>query len=111
MKGPGMQWAREHVSPLVALRTVACSDLWAEAWLQIVQHMQQYAWQRRVQHQRCRQPSHPSTALSSLLTPQVVALLPAPHVGGASTPRQSLRTCPSRPKVPKAPELPPPNHS
>jgi hypothetical protein len=31
-KGAGMCWARGHLNPLVALRTVACSDRWDEAW-------------------------------------------------------------------------------
>jgi hypothetical protein len=35
LKGAGMRWARAHVNPLVALRTVACSDRWDEAWPQI----------------------------------------------------------------------------
>jgi len=35
LKGAGMHWAPAHVNPLVALRTVACSDRWAEAWPQI----------------------------------------------------------------------------
>ena len=35
LKGAGMRWARAHVNPLVALRTVACSDRWEEAWPQI----------------------------------------------------------------------------
>jgi hypothetical protein len=32
LKGSGMHWAREHVDPMVALRTVVCSDRWEEAW-------------------------------------------------------------------------------
>jgi len=32
LKGAGMHWAREHVNPLVALRTIACSDRWEESW-------------------------------------------------------------------------------
>jgi len=30
-----MHWAPQHVNPMVALRTVACSDRWEEAWPQI----------------------------------------------------------------------------
>jgi len=32
LKGAGMHWAREQVNPMVALRTVAYGDRWAEAW-------------------------------------------------------------------------------
>jgi len=35
LKGSGMHWARAHVNPLVGLRTIACSDRWAEAWPRI----------------------------------------------------------------------------
>ena len=31
MKGAGMHWARPHVDPMLALRTIACSDRWEEA--------------------------------------------------------------------------------
>ncbi len=36
LKGGGMHWAPEHVDPMLALRTIACSDRWEEAWPQIV---------------------------------------------------------------------------
>lgn len=50
LKGAGMQWARPHVNPLVALRTIACSDRWTEAWPQITAHLRaQQAARRRVQ--------------------------------------------------------------
>ena len=32
LKGAGMHWARVHVNPMVALRTVAYGDGWAAAW-------------------------------------------------------------------------------
>jgi len=35
LKGAGMHWARGHVNPMVALRTVAYGDRWAEAWPRI----------------------------------------------------------------------------
>ena len=35
LKGSGMHWARAHVNPLVALRTVVCSNRWDEAWPRI----------------------------------------------------------------------------
>ncbi|HEX9871086.1 MAG TPA: hypothetical protein VGC99_21315 [Candidatus Tectomicrobia bacterium] len=39
LKGAGMHWARQHVNPMVALRAMACSDRWQEAWPQITQHV------------------------------------------------------------------------
>jgi hypothetical protein len=38
LKGAGMHWARHHVDGMLALRTVACADRWAEAWPQIAAH-------------------------------------------------------------------------
>jgi hypothetical protein len=35
LKGAGRHWAPAHVNPMAALRTVAASDRWAEAWPQI----------------------------------------------------------------------------
>ena len=32
LKGAGMHWAPDHVNPLVALRSIACSDRWEETW-------------------------------------------------------------------------------
>jgi len=43
LKGSGMHWARENVNPMVALRTVACSDRWEEAWPQISERLRQQA--------------------------------------------------------------------
>ena len=39
LKGSGMHWADSHVDPMVALRTVACSDRWEEAFPQIEQRL------------------------------------------------------------------------
>lgn len=51
LKGAGMHWAREHVNPMVALRTIACSDRWEEAWPQISERLREEAKERR---ERCR---------------------------------------------------------
>ena len=39
LKGSGMHWARDHVNPMVALRTVVCSDRWGEVWPQIIRRL------------------------------------------------------------------------
>lgn len=46
MKGAGMHWAREHVDGMVALRNIACSDRWEEAWPQINERLRQGAKER-----------------------------------------------------------------
>jgi hypothetical protein len=50
LKGAGMHWAPAHVDPMVALRTVAASDRWAEAWPQILPPPQRPRWR---QSRRC----------------------------------------------------------
>jgi hypothetical protein len=39
LKGSGMHWADQNVDPMVALRTVACSDRWEEAWPEITDRL------------------------------------------------------------------------
>ncbi len=66
LKGSGMHWARSHVNPMVALRTIACADRWAEAWPQIERHLRDQARQVRTRRQQerraaARPPACPST--------------------------------------------------
>jgi hypothetical protein len=56
LKGSGMHWARAHVNPLVALRTVACSDRWAEAWPRITSRLRAQAQERRRARWQRRHP-------------------------------------------------------
>ena len=58
LKGSGMHGARAHVNPLVALRTALCSDRWAEAWGQIVQHRRTRVQQQRRTRQAARRVAH-----------------------------------------------------
>jgi hypothetical protein len=46
LKGSGMHWARAHVNPLVALRTIACANRWNEAWPRISARLRADAQQR-----------------------------------------------------------------
>ena len=41
LKGAGMHWASEHVNPMLALRNIACSDRWEEAWPHITHRLRQ----------------------------------------------------------------------
>jgi hypothetical protein len=43
LKRAGMRWAIAHVNPMLALRTVACSDRWGEAWPQITAQVRRQA--------------------------------------------------------------------
>lgn len=39
LKGSGMHWARASVNPMCALRTMVCSDRWAQEWPLIAQQL------------------------------------------------------------------------
>jgi hypothetical protein len=59
LKGSGMRWARHNVNPLVALRSVACSDRWAEAWPAIIARLRRQARDRAAARQAARPPPPP----------------------------------------------------
>lgn len=68
LKGSGMHWARMHVNSLVALRTIACADRWAEAWPQIERHLRDQVRQVRARRQRERAPQ-PAACPSTVSAP------------------------------------------
>jgi hypothetical protein len=61
LKGSGMHWARSHVNPVVALRTIACSDRWAEAWPHIEVHLRERVRHTSLQRQRARRAAQAAT--------------------------------------------------
>ena len=77
LKGSGMHWARAHVNPLLALRTVACADRWTSAWLRICQHLRQRRQARRHPHAAPTLP-HPASLppLSAAAVKPVVGRTP-----------------------------------
>lgn len=86
LKGAGMHWAPAHVDPMVALRTVACSDRWEEAWPQIVDQWradtQARSAARRAEPKAADAtavaPSPPETAVAPRLKTSAVAVTPEP---------------------------------
>ena len=88
LKGSGMHWARAHVNPLVALRTVACSDRWAEAWPRISARLRMEAQERRRARSRTRHRA-PASEASCIAAPlPAVAARPTPP-SGSRLPRLS----------------------
>jgi hypothetical protein len=82
LKGSGMHWARSHVNPLVALRTIAFNDRWDEAWPQVTIVLRRQAWQRRLQRQqarRARRMRTPTSQAASATMPQPPNLMPCPY--------------------------------
>jgi hypothetical protein len=74
LKGSGMHWAREHVNPLVALRTVACTDRWAEVWPRITARLRTEAEQRRHSRWRARHPAPDAAMCKPSIPPALVAI-------------------------------------
>lgn len=56
LKGSGMHWEPDNVSPMVALRTVLCSKRWAEAWPKIQQELRHRAYAQRLARCQKRRP-------------------------------------------------------
>jgi hypothetical protein len=84
LKGSGMHWARAHVDPMVALRTVACANLWTETWPRITTRLRAQAEQRRQTRWRARHPT-PTPSSVEVATPTATATV-APSSPAASTP-------------------------
>ena len=88
LKGSGMHWARQNVNPLVALRTVACTDRWAEVWPRISARLRADAEQRRRSRWRARHaaPSPPPSsepptppAMVAIAQPDAAHVTPVPR--------------------------------
>ncbi len=88
LKGSGMHWARPHVNPLVALRTVACADRWAASWPRITAQLRTEADRRR--HAR-RQPRQPLPTLTPVQQARPV-VLPGSAPAVAPRPAAAPRT-------------------
>jgi hypothetical protein len=78
LRGAGMRWARAHVNPLVALRTVACSDRWAEAWPQIAAHWRAQVGTRRRERATARRQAAAMAAPQVEPGPPPATVAPSP---------------------------------
>ncbi len=107
LKGSGMHWAEEHVNPMVALRTIVCSDRWEEAWPQTSQRLRDQARERGVKRRAERasvQPSKESVAPASDAGP----VQAAPE--GVGTGEEASTLGPAENKPAKGAKRPAPNH-
>jgi hypothetical protein len=111
MKGAGMHWARPHVNPMVALRTIACSDRWEEAWPQITDELRRQAAQRRVERRQKRKTrcgELPTLTKATTLTETTDSV---PTTSGTLTASASLPIpITSSPPATKTPWRPAANH-
>jgi hypothetical protein len=90
LKGAGMHWARQMVNPMLALRNVACSDRWQEAWPQICQQLrmarraeQQKRWAER---RATREPAA-GTAITDTKQESIIRPPTQPKENNLPTPR------------------------
>ena len=107
LKGSGMHWAREQVNPMVALRTVVCSDRWEELWPLISQKLGEKAKEQAAG--RPPKPSPPEEAAAKKVRRAKTS--PAAQSGPELTPR-STRGTPeqNRRPLPATHRRPPANH-
>jgi hypothetical protein len=77
LKRAGMHWALAHVNPMLARRTVACSDRWTEAWPQITAQLRQQARQTVATRRSRRLASRLPPSLT--LSPPAESMPPPPH--------------------------------
>jgi hypothetical protein len=59
MKGSGMHWERRNVSPMLALRGIACSECWEAAWPRIWAYLRAQVRARRHARWQVRHPAPP----------------------------------------------------
>jgi hypothetical protein len=56
LKGSGMHWSRQNVTPMLALRAVACNGEWEQVWPALWQHLCTQAHERQRQRWEARRP-------------------------------------------------------
>jgi hypothetical protein len=105
LKGAGMHWAPAQVNPMLALRGMACSDRWEEAWPQLSAQWRtearEQAHHRRLARQAARQAAAQDTApCAAPPTPPARPVLPPPLT--QQLPHASL-TAPPAPVRPPSP--------
>lgn len=77
LKGAGRPWAPQHVDPMLALRTIVCSDRWDEAWPQIGAQLRQQAKDQAAVRRAKRRavaavaPAPPAVAVPAPSAPRV----------------------------------------
>jgi hypothetical protein len=75
LKGSGMHWHREHVTPMLALRCLCCSGTWETAWTGIWRELRRQTAQER---RELRQARAAKRAAADAPSPPEVEPLPLP---------------------------------
>ena len=104
LKGPGMHRARKNVDPMLALRTVVCSDRWEEVWPETSRRVREKAV--KGQQAKPRAPERPAeTGTSGAKTNSRVRRVDEPTPGSAPATLDQ-----DEPSVTGAHRRPPANH-
>jgi hypothetical protein len=90
LKGAGMHWALAHVNPRLALRGMACSDRWEEAWPQLVHQWRVQARTMVLLHRAHRQAAQEQVTRDVLLAPEADAPHARAVVASATVPQDAL---------------------
>jgi hypothetical protein len=107
LKGTGMHWRDTHVNPMLALRTILCSDRWETAWPQIETLLRiQAQQQRRLRRQQRAQVKH-DRLFAQALPRQTTA---APPTQPTLVPPANLSPAADTRALPKPHHRPSPNH-
>ncbi len=72
LKGSGMHWERRNVTPMLALRAIACGGSWEQAWPRIWAELRRHASEQQRQRRlarRAAQESQRQDAATSAPTP------------------------------------------
>lgn len=90
LKGSGMHWAAAHVDPLLALRTIVCSDRWAAQWPRVAQERRAEAARHQAEQRKQRRTHRtlrtaPSVAPTVQLTVPSIPAPPGPLLGRRKT--------------------------
>jgi hypothetical protein len=85
LKGSGMHWERVNVNPMLALRTIVCSQRWDEAWPQICQQRRAAEMVRLAQRQARRRAAAQAAAALELPAAPPMPALPSPPPAPATS--------------------------
>ncbi len=107
LKGAGMHWEGRNVDPMVALRNVACSDRWEEAWPEIASVLRAEPKRRAAARREARKAAR--------VAPRQPARQTREQAGGAKEPRATSPRAEAAPtsnasKPISGPRRPAPNH-
>lgn len=106
LKGAGMHWARANVDPMVALRTIACTDRWEEAWPQIRGRLRKQAKERPAMRRAKRRKAEAASIEAKGLA--LTKLRPAPKALAVVGPK--VKDGPNRVQESSTPRKPAANH-